>query len=316
MVGASSADDAGVYKLNDEVALIQTLDFFTPIADDPYLFGQIAAANALSDVYAMGGQPLTAMNICCFPIEDMDKADLREILRGGLDKVHEAGALLVGGHSVEDPELKYGLSVTGVVHPDRVVTNGGVKAGQALILTKPLGTGIISTALKANLASPEAVEKSIITMSTLNSEAARVMDACLVTGATDVTGFGLLGHALEMAESANLGITIEAERVPILPEAKEMANMGLVPMGTHRNRNFCQKSLVFEGQPDPVLGDLLTDAQTSGGILMGVDQDQVEKAMEMFASAKVEAAVIGHVQNETPSQVKVLFSGTAKPSLF
>ena len=208
MVGANTADDAGVYQITEEIALIQTVDFFTPIVDDPYLFGQIAAANALSDVYAMGGRPLTALNICCFPVKEIKTEILREILRGGHDKVHEAKAVLCGGHSVEDPELKYGLSVTGVVHPKKLVTNAGLKPGQHLILTKPLGTGVIATALKAGLADAEAVESSVKIMTALNAPAAEVMAACHVSGGTDITGFGLLGHALELAAASKVGLTI------------------------------------------------------------------------------------------------------------
>ncbi len=306
-MGASSADDAGVFKLNDQMALIQTVDFFTPIVNDPYLFGRIAAVNALSDVYAMGGVPLTAMNICCFPIEGFDKAILREILRGGLEAVHEAGAVLAGGHSVEDPELKYGLSVTGLVHPDRVVTNAGLKPGQRLVLTKPLGTGVIATALKAGLASPRALEDSLRVMTQLNAPAAEVMQRFGVTGATDITGFGLLGHALEMARASGVGIDLQAAAVPVLSEALDLARMGLVPLGSHRNRDFCQAAVRVEGEPDAVLLDLLADAQTSGGMLMGLDPGHLDQARRMLKERGCLAAVVGGVQAETPGGIRVFF---------
>ena len=242
LVGMETADDAGVYRLTPEIALIQTVDFFTPVVNDPYTFGQIAAANALSDVYAMGGQPLTALNIVCYPCKTVPKEVLQAILAGGLDKIHEAGALLVGGHSVDDTELKYGLSVTGVVHPDRVFTNGGARVGDQLILTKPLGTGVIATAMKGRLASPEAEAAAIQVMTALN----RLPQACLellaVHAVTDITGFGLLGHALEMAVASNVELTFAAHQVPMLSAAREYAAMGLMPAGSFANRNFCAKS--------------------------------------------------------------------------
>lgn len=292
-MGADTADDAGVYLLTPDIALIQTVDFFTPIVNDPHLFGQIAAANALSDVYAMGGRPLTAMNVCCFPTKEHPAEVFREILRGGLEKIHEAGAALAGGHSVEDPELKYGLSVTGVVHPDRLVTNAGLKPGQALVLTKPLGTGVVATALKAGLASAGAVARAVQLMTTLNAGAAEVMATLGVRGATDITGFGLLGHALELARASGLGLMIEARAVPILAEAREMAAMGLVPVGSHANRDFCAKAVRVQGAPDAILHDLLADAQTSGGMLMGVDPERAGEALELLRAKGLDAAVIG-----------------------
>ena len=304
-MGAAAADDAGVYKLDEDTALIQTLDFFTPIVNDPYIFGQIAATNALSDVYAMGGRPLCAMNICCFPVKDLPVEVFRDILRGGIDKVHQAGAVLAGGHSVEDPELKYGLSVTGVVHPQRLVTNAGLRPGQKLVLTKPLGTGVIATALKAGLADAGAVEQSVKIMTQLNDAAARVMARFAVTGGTDITGFGLLGHALEMAQASGVGISLEASRVPILEQAREMAQMGLVPGGSHANRDFCQKSVQVEGQVDPIVLDLMADAQTSGGMLMGLEPDKVEPALEMLAQQRVAAALVGEVTDQPAGIIRV-----------
>lgn len=307
LVGASTADDAGVYRLSDQLALIQTVDFFTPIVNDPYLFGQIAAANALSDVYAMGGKPICAMNICCFPVKDMDASVFREILKGGQEKVHEAGAALAGGHSVEDPELKYGLSVSGLVHPERMVTNAGLKAGQHLVLTKPLGTGVIATALKAGLASPEAVGQAVELMRALNAPALEVMSACQVTGGTDVTGFGLLGHALEMARASGVGVEIEASAVPILDDARDMAAMGMVPIGSHANRGFCEKHLHTQGRVDAILLDLLADTQTSGGMLMGIPPEHLDQALRILERLGLTRAVVGMAAPENPGIITVRF---------
>jgi len=306
VVGASTADDAGVFLLSDEIALIQTVDFFTPIVNDPYLFGQIAAANALSDVYAMGGRPLIALNICCFPVKDHPHRLFNDILRGGADKVHQAGAVVAGGHSVEDPELKFGLAVTGVCHPDKLVTNAGLKPGQRLILTKPLGTGIIATALKAGLASAQAVAAAVAQMVALNAPAAEVMAACGVTGATDITGFGLLGHGLELAAASGVALEIQAAAVPILPQAREMAATGMVPLGSHANRDFCNHAISHQGEPDPLIVDLLADAQTSGGILMGVDPDQAGRAMDRLAAGGAQAAVIGQVTEGPPGTLLII----------
>lgn len=306
LVGRETSDDAGVYKIRDDLALIQTLDFFTPIVNDPYRFGQIAAVNALSDVYAMGGRPLTAMNIVGFPKKTMDKAILKEILRGGLEKIHEAGALLVGGHSIDDPELKYGLSVTGIVHPDRVVTNAGARPGDQLLLTKPLGTGIISTALKGKFSSPEAEGVMIAVMVELNRVGAEVMEEVGAQACTDITGFGLLGHALEMANSSHCGIVLRASRVPILSFAREYAQMGLVPAGTYANRNFCQHSLTVDPAiPFHVL-DILADAQTSGGLLISVTESRAAEMLEKLQARGIrEAAVIGEVTAGPPGTITV-----------
>ncbi len=306
-MGADTADDAGVFRLSDDLALIQTVDFFTPIVNDPYLFGQIAAANALSDVWAMGGRPITALNICCFPVKEMDTGVFKQILAGGMDKVHEAGCALAGGHSVEDPELKYGLSVTGVVHPEKLVTNAGLKPGQVLVLTKPLGTGVIATALKAGLASPGALGASIEVMTALNAPAGEAMAACGVSGATDITGFGLLGHALEMATASGVGLEIQAPAVPILAEARDMAAMGLVPVGSHANLEHCSDRISVQGEADPILLDLLADAQTSGGMLMGIDQSRMPSAVEMLEERGVIAAVIGRARAENPGRLTVRF---------
>ncbi len=306
LVGLEAADDAGVFRITPEIALIQTVDFFTPIVNDPYQFGQIAAANALSDVYAMGGRPLTAMNIACFPLQTTPTEVLKEILRGGLDKVHEAGALLVGGHSVEDPELKYGLAVTGIVHPDRILTKGGAKKGDLLVLTKPLGTGIIATALKGRLASPEAEAAMIQVMSELNAAAAAALEGLEVHAVTDITGFGLLGHGLEMAAASRVELTLYAGRVPVLSWAREYASMGLVPAGSHANRRFCENHLEIDPQVGQVEVDLLSDAQTSGGLFIAIAKQQGEVLMKRLKERGVtEAAIIGEVTGIGVGKIKV-----------
>lgn len=290
------AEDAGVYKLTDDMAIVQTLDFFTPIVDDPYAFGQIAAANALSDVYAMGGKPLTAMNIVCFPQKTMAISILKDILVGGLDKMHEAGVILIGGHSVEDDELKYGLSVMGTIHPARVVLNTGARAGDRLILTKPLGTGIISTAIKGALVGEEAVAKITKSMSTLNQKASELMQATGVNACTDITGFGLLGHAAEMIEGSGVGMIIDSAAVPFFPEAKELAEMGMIPGGLHRNREF-RTDMVEMAQGIPrYLADILFDPQTSGGLLISVPKRKATELLDRMHQAGIsEAAIIGEV---------------------
>ena len=300
LVGRETSDDAGVYKLRDDLALIQTLDFFTPIVNDPYRFGQIAAVNALSDIYAMGGQPLTAMNIVCFPKKTLDKSVLKEILKGGLQKIHEAGALLVGGHSVDDVELKYGLSITGIVHPDKIMTNAGARPGDHLILTKPIGTGIIATALKAKSASLEAEEAMISMMIQSNRSAAEAMQDIGAHGCTDITGFGLLGHSLEMATASKCGMTLYASRVPIIPYALKYAQMGLVPGGTHANRNFCHHSLNVDSGVSTYMLDILSDAQTSGGLLISIAQDRSSLLLKKLHERGLsEAVIIGEISGDS-----------------
>ena len=307
LVGLEAPDDAGVFRLNPEVALIQTVDFFTPIVNDPYTFGAIAAANALSDIYAMGGRPLTALSIACFPLKTMPVADFKAILRGGMDKLHEAGALLVGGHSVEDPELKFGLAVTGVVHPDKILTKGGAKVGDLLILTKPLGTGIIATALKGRLAAPEAEAAMIAVMRQLNRAAAESLEGLAVHAATDITGFGLLGHGLEMAQAGRVEFTVYAARVPALAWARDYAEMGLVPAGSHANRRFCEKHLAIDPRVGATDIDLLSDAQTSGGLLIAIaPADAPELLRRLEARGVMEAAVIGEVTGAGVGRIRVL----------
>ncbi len=306
LVGLETADDAGVFRLTPEIALIQTLDFFTPVVNDPYTFGQIAAANALSDVYAMGGRPLTAMNIVCYPTKTVPKEVLKAILAGGLAKIHEAGALLVGGHSVDDTELKYGLAVTGIVHPDKVITNAGAQVGDRLILTKPLGSGVIATAMKGRLASAEAEAAVIQVMTALN----RLPEECLanvsVHAATDITGFGLLGHALEMAGASEVELTIRASRVPILEAAKDYAAMGLLPAGSFANRNFCQQCLELAPALSPILVDLLSDAQTNGGLLLAVSPEEAPGLLTcLHRQGITAAAIIGEVSGPGSGRIKL-----------
>ena len=292
----ASLDDAGVYKLTEDMAIIQTIDFFTPIVDDAYTFGQIAAANALSDVYAMGGKPLTAMNVVCFPVKSLDISVLGNILRGGLDKIHEAGVTLVGGHSIDDAELKYGLSVTGTVHPKRLVTNSGAKAGDKLVLTKPLGTGITSTALKAGVVNEEAVAKVTKSMATLNNKASELMQEEGVHACTDITGFGLLGHACQLADNSQIGIKIYFASVPFFPKTEEFAKMGLCPGGLHRNREFYSQMVEFTTQVPEHVQDILFDAQTSGGLLISLAPEAAQRLLDRLHEAGVpEASIIGEV---------------------
>lgn len=306
LVGWEKADDAGVVRIREDLALIQTVDFFTPIVNDPRDFGRIAAANALSDVYAMGGKPLTAMNLVCFPREHLSKEVLKEILLGGMEVIHEAQALLVGGHSVDDPELKYGLSVTGVVHPAKLVTNAGARPGDKLVLTKPLGTGILATAIKARMASDEMEREAVFWMETLNRNASEAMQEVGVNACTDITGFGLLGHGLEMARASKAELKIRASRVPILESALQMARQGLVPGGSFANRSYCERSLSVEGDISPFVMDCLADAQTSGGLLIsvpGTSWEALDKAMERKG---VFRAWVGEVGGESEGSIRLL----------
>ncbi len=296
LVGGETADDAGVYRVADELALVLTVDVLTPIADDPYVFGQIAAANSLSDVYAMGGRPVVALNIIAFPVGEIGHETIRAILAGVRDKVREAGAVIAGGHTLKDSEVKCGLAVTGLVHPDRVVRNVGANPGDVLILTKPLGIGIITTALRANLASREAVAAANRVMSQLNRTAAAVMVEVGVNAATDVTGFGLLGHAWEMAQSGGIDILIHADRVPIIAEAIELARQSLFPVGSLKNYSFIRERADFAAGVTEELRLLLCDAQTAGGLLMAVAAERKDRLLDRLLTRGVEAAtVIGEV---------------------
>ncbi len=294
LVGFDRSDDASVYKLSQDLALVQTVDFFPPIADDPYLFGQIAAANALSDVYAMGGEPKLCLNIMAVP-RDMPPEAVHALLRGGYDKVYEAGALITGGHSILDDEPKYGLAVTGFVHPDRMLTNSGAKPGDALLFTKPIGIGVLTTAAKADLAPPQAMERAYTLMTTLNKAARDVMVQYRVHACTDVTGFGLLGHGLEMAQGSGVELEIDVGAVDFIPEAAELARMGILPEGMYRNRSFAGDS-VDPGMAELWQQDLLYDPQTSGGLLMAVDPEDAEALYEALRPAVPSAQRIGTVR--------------------
>lgn len=293
IVGIETSDDAAVYKLNEDTAMIQTLDFFTPVVDDPYTYGQIAAANSLSDVYAMGGKPVVALNIVCFPL-CLSTEILAEILRGGADKVLEAGAVIVGGHTVDDNEPKYGLSVTGLVHPNKVLKNYGAREGEVVILTKPLGTGIINTAIKGEVASKTAYNKAVKIMSTLNKYVAEIMTNYNITACTDITGFGFLGHSYEMASASKITLKYFKDKIPYIAEAKEYAEMGLVPEGAYRNRAYLEGKYNLNNVP-VWLEDILFDPQTSGGLLFTCSTEDGKKIINEFEKLDVESAIVGEV---------------------
>ena len=306
LVGLDTSDDAGVYLLNDEVALVQTVDFFTPIVDDPFTFGEIAVANALSDVYAMGGTPLTGMNLVAFPIKTLPPSILKEILLGGLSKMKEAGVALVGGHSVEDPEIKYGLAVTGVIHPKKILTNANAKVGDKLVLTKPLGTGIVATALKGGIASEEAVQKIVESMVTLNRTASEWMITFGAHACTDITGFGFIGHALEMVLASQVGMVIQSKDIPIFPEALEYARLGLIPGGAHSNRQFFSCRVDIASDVSALLVDLLYDPQTSGGLLISLPANEAERLVETLRKEEdIDSKIVGEVVEEPQGKIQI-----------
>lgn len=290
-------DDAGVYQLTDDLALVQTVDFFTPIADDPFTFGQIAVTNALSDVYAMGAKPLTALSVACFP-EDLEPEVLAQILKGGESKLKEAGVALLGGHTVNDKELKYGLSVTGTVHPDKVLTNAGAKVGDVVILTKPLGTAVLTTALKRGLVTEDDIAECILSMSTLNKMAMEAMVEVGIHGCTDITGFGLVGHGIEMAKAGNIQLEFDWNKLPILPRVMEFIEKGAVPGGTYSNKEYFEKD-VFLGVRTPNEELLLFDPQTSGGLLIAVAPELAEGLLDKInARQPIKGAIIGQVNKK------------------
>lgn len=295
MVGIETSDDAAIYKVTDDIAMIQTVDFFTPIVDDPYTFGQIAAANSLSDVYAMGGEPKVALNIVGFP-NCLDPEILGEILKGGADKVLESGAVLVGGHSVQDDEPKYGLSVSGFVHPDRIFKNYGCRPGDVLILTKQIGSGIVNTAVKAEMASKQAEEEAITVMSSLNKKAKEAAEKYPVSACTDITGFGLLGHCAEMASASGVTLEIHVRDTAYIEEAVEYAKMGLIPAGAYKNREH-SGHMVDAGGVEEFYLDLLYDPQTSGGLLFSVPEDFSEGFLRDLEEKRLDTkvSVIGRV---------------------
>lgn len=294
IVGYDTSDDAAVYKINDEIAIIQTLDFFTPVVDDPYTFGQIAATNSLSDVYAMGGKPVLALNIVTFP-QCKDMEILGEILRGGADKVKEAGAIIVGGHTVDDDEPKYGLSVMGIVHPNKVLSNSNAKEGDILILTKPIGTGLINTAIKGELASEKEINEAIKYMAMLNKGAAEIAEKYSINSCTDITGFGLIGHAFEMAKGSNVTINIISKNIRYIEGAVEYAKMGLIPAGTYRNKNYLNNQYKNNTTDDYVL-DLLFDPQTSGGLMYSLPEKEGLKLLSELNENGIDAYVAGYVE--------------------
>jgi len=306
LVGFDKADDAGVYKLSAEQALVQTVDFFTPIVDDPFTFGAIAATNALSDVYAMGGRPLTALALVCFP-EKGDLAVLEQILAGGLAKMVEAGCTVVGGHSIRDEDIKFGYSVTGTIHPQHVFTNSGAKAGDALILTKPLGTGVISTAIKKAKAEPAWIDAATASMTTLNRAAAEIMarPEFGVHAATDVTGFGLIGHARELALGSGVSLRIHAANVPLMTGALECVRQGFIPGGLKNNRDFAECLVGYEGNVADDVKALLFDPQTAGGLLISVFAANADKLLAALRAEQLHAARIGEVVAATKPLITV-----------
>lgn len=297
MVGFDKSDDAAVYRVSDDLALVQTVDFFPPIADDPHLFGQIAAANALSDVYAMGGEPRIALNLLCIPKSMPDDA-VHDLLRGGYSKVYEAGAVIAGGHSILDEEPKYGLCVTGFVHPNKVLTNAGAQPGDVLFLTKPLGAGILTTAAKADLCPSDVLDAVFARMTTLNKAARDAMVQFRVHACTDVTGFGLLGHALEMAQGSGVQLELDVSALPIPPEALEFARMGILPEGMYRNRKYAEAFVAADGVPLEVQ-DALYDPQTSGGLLIAVDAADTDALAAELQKTVPDARCIGTVSEFT-----------------
>jgi selenide,water dikinase len=305
LVGLDTSDDAGVYKLTEDLAMIQTLDFFTPIVDDPYMFGQIAAANSLSDVYAMGGRPTTVMNIVGFPIATLGHDVLADILKGAADKVKESGAVLVGGHSIDDAEPKFGLSVTGLVHPSKIFKNVGAKPGDSLVLTKPIGVGIQTTAIKKDKLTQEQLHLVTNTMSTLNKTAAECLEGLSPNAVTDVTGFGLLGHAAEMAKGTG-GITIhlDFEHVPLLPGTKELAQEGVIPGGSKANHRWIQDDVNYGQHLEEWKQLILCDAVTSGGLLVSLPHEEAKEYVKRLQSHDIhDASIVGNVTTLTEKPI-------------
>ena len=302
IVGYDKSDDASVYVLNEELALVQTTDFFPPIVDDPFLYGQIAAANALSDVYAMGGEPKLALNIMCLA-EKMDKETVQNILRGGYDKAYEAGAIITGGHTIQGAEPIYGLAVSGFVHPDKVLTNSGAKPGDVLILTKPLGIGIITTSAKADMVEKDVLDRIYKQMAALNKTARDIMVEYPVHSCTDVTGFALLGHSFEMAQGSECTIHIQTDKIPYHKEAYELAEMGFVPAGAYRNREYAESSVKVVGEVTRAMQDICYDPQTSGGLLMAIPGAYAEECLAKLKKQIPQAAVVGYVTEKLDAAI-------------
>ena len=307
LVGTETADDAGVYRLRPDLAIVNTVDFFTPIVDDPYLFGQISATNSLSDVYAMGGDPKTCMNIVCFPRGKMDISILGEILRGGADKVKETDAVIIGGHSIIDEEIKYGMAVTGVIHPDKIFRNVGVQEGDVLILTKALGTGIITTALKRGKASEESVKEAVASMTTLNAAASFVARKHLVHAVSDITGFGILGHAQEMASGSGVTLILESAKLPLLKSAVRLAEKGYITGGCKRNKDYLDDKMVIEKSVREGLAEVALDPQTSGGLLIAIGKKHAVKFIDDLHAAGVKVACeIGYATSQQKPWVRLV----------
>ena len=304
LVGFDKADDAGVYQLTPELALVQTVDFFTPIVDDPFTFGQIAATNALSDVYAMGGTPRSALAMVCFP-EKSDTAILERILAGGLSKMVEAQCTVIGGHSVRDPEIKFGYAVTGTIDPRRVLTNSGALPSDVLIFTKPLGTGVIATAIKKGVAQPQWIEAAVRAMTTLNKTASEVSMHFGVHAMTDVTGFGFIGHAREMALGSGVSLRLHASALPLLPGARECVARGWMPGGLHSNRDFAGGCVECDADVPEELKNLLYDPQTAGGLLVSLGRDQAGALLDKLREAGIAAAVVGEVLTKSTPLIHV-----------
>lgn len=306
LVGLETGDDGAVYQLTEDLAIIQTVDFFTPIVDDPYTFGQIAAANSLSDIYAMGGEPILALNIVGFP-NCLSPDVLAEMLKGGADKVIESGASLVGGHSVEDDEPKYGLSVTGKVHPDKILTNKGAQPGDRLILTKPLGTGVLSTAIKADMLSEDEYQEAVDVMALLNKNALDAVKNSVVHACTDITGFGLVGHAVEMAAGSGVTIKLYSSNVPVLKSALHYAEMGLIPGGMYRNRDYFKNKVNAQVDLPEAVSDILYDPQTSGGLLLSVPEEEVAGIMKRLSETlPCSFAEVGEVIEQGDHAIQII----------
>jgi len=306
LVGLENSDDGAVYKLTDEIALVQSVDFFTPIVDDLYMFGQIAAANSLSDVYAMGGTPKTVLNIVAYPIKKLDPKILAKILKGSSDKVKEAGAQVVGGHSIDDKEPKFGLSVTGIVHPDKFFKNSGAQPGDTLLLTKPIGVGIHTTAIKRGLLTDEQINRVSKTMSTLNKYAAESLTHFNPNAVTDITGFGLLGHAFEMAHGSNVSLVIDNEKVPLLPRTKELAEEQIIPGGSRENHNWLRDAVEYGENISQTEQFILCDAITSGGLLISLPKDETAPFIEhLNANFSMQATIIGEVIDKKEKSIYV-----------
>ena len=307
LVGTETSDDAGVFRLRPDLAIVNTVDFFTPIVDDPYTFGQISATNSLSDVYAMGGEPKTCLNLVCFPKGKMDIEILGEILKGGADKVKESGAVIIGGHSIIDEEIKYGLAVTGTIHPDKIYRNVGVQEGDALILTKPLGTGIITTALKKGKAAEQSIEQAVRSMTTLNATASNVMQKFAVHACSDITGFGILGHGLGMASGSGVTLVIESAKLPLLQDATHLAEKGYITGGCKRNREFLQGKIIIENSIRAGLIEVALDPQTSGGLLIAVANRHASQLLEELKSVGVDAATqVGYATSLQKAWVRLV----------